>query len=360
MKKYKRIPALAALLALLLALPATAAAGDGSDPLITRSYADGTFRAQLSAALDDLCGRAAQSVRDVEPDGNGWKTLTLSAGDSVTLRDGQQLLLCSGGVRFTIDAGKLVNATQGWESTGGDARPGHLYVAHGGAAVRADCAEGAVVLCSSGAEADVTAPPQPVETPAEGCPFTDVPAGAWYYTDVVNAYTRGLVNGMTPTTYEPGGRLTLAQAVKLAACMHQLDREGAVTLGNAAPPRNWYADYADYALAQGILDALPASGWNAEIDRADFVRLFYRALPAERYGAINIIPLGAIPDVAAEDENAPEIYTFYAAGILTGYAEGDGHAAHAFGAATPISRAEVATIMNRMFDADARVSFAIE
>lgn len=349
--KLNRIAALAACFTLLLAIPALAAAGDGSDPLISRSYAEGTFRDEVAAALDAVCARAVRAARDAAGDGDGLVTLTLAAGDSLTLRDGQQLVLTDGGVRLSIESGTLVNCTQGWESTGGDARTYHRYVVWGGASVRADCAEAAVVRCSAGAEVTRSAPE---------CPFTDVPEGAWYYSDVVAAVRRGLVNGMTATTYAPQGNLTLAQAVKLAACMRQLDRDGTVTLQNAADGRPWYASYADYALETGILDELPDDGWNDNITRAAFVRIFYRALPADACAPVNDIPAGSIPDVAGDEAYAREVYAFYAAGILTGYAEGNGRQAHEFGAETAISRAEVATILNRMADETARVRFEIQ
>ena len=362
--KYNRIVALALLFSLLLSLPALAAAGDGSDPLISRSYADGTFRVELSAALDALCGRAVTRFVDDAPADAGWKMLSCAAGDTVTLRDGQQLVLLSGGVRLSIVRGKLLNCTLGRESIGGDARIGHRYVVWDDAEIRVDCAMEAVVACSAGAESTAAVlqtgltelPPAPDDG---ALPFTDVPQGIWYYDDLRSAVRRGLVNGMTPTTYAPQGELTLAQAVKLAACMYQLWYDGAVTLTNADDGRAWYVSYAEYALAHGIMDELPESGWNAAISRAYFVRIFYRALPASAYTAINDIPADAIPDVKTGDDAAEEIYAFYAAGILTGYAESSDRAAHAFGAESAITRAEVATIMNRMFTPEARVAFSL-
>ena len=351
---HKRILALALAL-LLLTGPALAAAGDENDPLISRSYAEGTFLAELRAALQNRVAAAVEKAAAANKPANGWRTLTLAAGDSVTLGDGQQLVLLSGGVRLTVDSGKLINATLGRESTGGDARTGHRYVAWGGASVTAKAAEGATVAASQGAAAKLSLGTQTGELPQEN-PFADVPEGAWYHADVLSAYQRGLVNGMTATSYAPQGQLTLAQAVKLAACMRQLWSDGAVTLSNGAP---WYASYADYALAQGILDAMPADGWNEPVTRAAFVRLFYRALPETAYGAINDIPDGAVPDVPTDSAVAREVYVFYAAGILTGYGASAERPAHAFGPESNITRAEVATIMNRMFDPDARVKFTI-
>ena len=62
----------------------------------------------------------------------------------------------------------------------------------------------------------------------------------------------------------------------------------------------------------------------------------------------NTVADGAIPDVATTDEGAKEIYAFYRVGILLGYADGS------FGPENTVTRAEIAAIMNRMFDPDAR------
>ena len=358
--KLNRTIALALLVSLLLALPVMATAGMADDPLITRSYAEGTFMEELSAALDRLCALAMPEDTEAPaaaelPAGDGWMLRVLGPDDYVILGDGQQLVLVSGLVRFSIVSGRLINCTLGRPSTGGEARTGHRYVAWNGAAVRAECSKAAVVACSAGAEGTG----KPLE-PGFLNPFDDVPDGAWYAAAVLSAVRRGLVNGMTPTTYAPQGNLTLAQTVKLAACMHQLYNDGAVTLGNAPAGQPWYDSYAAYAVGYGILDAMPEGGWDDAVTRAEFVRLFYRAMPWREYAEINRIGENAIPDLPGSAPGAREVYIFYAAGILTGYAEGGGRAAHAFGADTFISRAEVATIMNRMFDADARVRFELE
>jgi len=189
-------------------------------------------------------------------------------------------------------------------------------------------------------------------------PFRDVKRGEWYFDDVISAYERGLVNGMTTTTYVPGGTLTAGQAVKLAACMHQLYHEGKVSLSNSPAGTHWYRSYVDYALENGILEQEFAD-YDAIIVRQRFVELFYRALPLSEYNQINSIPDGAIPDVAMTDPNADIIYTFYRAGILTGYANDPRYEDGSFGSGS-ITRAEVATIINRMFDRSARQSFTLE
>ena len=59
------------------------------------------------------------------------------------------------------------------------------------------------------------------------------------------------------------------------------------------------------------------------------------------------------------DTWADEIYAMYRAGILTGYTGTPPYAEHAFGADSNIRRSEVAVIVVRMMEADARVSFTI-
>ena len=72
-------------------------------------------------------------------------------------------------------------------------------------------------------------------------PFTDVQAGAWYYADVKEAYQNELINGKTDTLFAPEDNMTAAEAVKLASCMHQLKKEGDVSL--SAGVGAWYKPY---------------------------------------------------------------------------------------------------------------------
>ena len=130
-----------------------------------------------------------------------------------------------------------------------------------------------------------------------------------------------------------------------------------MTLRNA-PAGPWYRSYVDYALSVGLLSA---ELWNydAPMTRMDFVRLFYGTMPESSYPAINSVPDGAIPDLPAAAEGAQLVYRFYRAGILTGYQDTIGFADNAFGPQNSISRAEVATIINRMYDSSARRQFSL-
>ena len=180
-------------------------------------------------------------------------------------------------------------------------------------------------------------------------PFTDVYRSDWFYDDVQNAWENDLIDGVTATSFRPYETLTVAQAIKLAAVLHQLDNMGYVNLSNGYT--NWYDTYVDYAVDNGIIENKYASytmaQMNAPISRNEFVHIFYGAM--SYYSQWNSVADNAIPDVKIGDKYADEIYTFYRAGILTG-----NDAAGTFTPNSSIKRSEVAAILSRMYDSSAR------
>lgn len=188
--------------------------------------------------------------------------------------------------------------------------------------------------------------------------LTDVPESAWYYESVKAANRLGLINGKTATTFCPNDNMTYAEAIKLAACMHQLYTEGAVTLGNGGP---WYITYYDYCRDKGIIPTeataqepgyveLQASA-NVIITRAQYALLFSRALPDAALAAKNTIPDNSLPDVSMTQSVYDQaIYKLYRAGIVNG-----SDAKGSFNPNSNIKRSEVAAILIRMMDETVRV-----
>lgn len=184
---------------------------------------------------------------------------------------------------------------------------------------------------------------------AEGKDFTDVPANAWYYNDVQNAVEKGLINGKTATTYAPEDNLTYAEAVKLAACMYKLSTEGNVDFEQSSP---WYMTFVEYAKANNIISK--DYDWEKKATRAEYMDIFSKALPSEKLNDVNNVPDNAIPDVPMTHPSAPSIYKMYRAGIVQG-----SDAQYSCKPAENIKRSEVAAILTRMMDANARRSFTI-
>ena len=182
-------------------------------------------------------------------------------------------------------------------------------------------------------------------------PFADVPSDSWYYSSVKAAWENNLIDGVTANEFKPNATLTVAQTIKLAAALHQLDRTGEVSLKNGGA--NWYDSYVNYAVVNGIIEKDYANytqaQMNAPVTRGEFVHIFHGA--EEAYKAINTVADNAIPDVKTTDKFAAEIYELYRAGILTG-----SDAKGTFHSASTIKRSEAAAILLRMFEASARVS----
>ena len=203
---------------------------------------------------------------------------------------------------------------------------------------------------TAGEEPPEDEPPDTPPTPAP-FPFTDVPQSAWYYYDVKNAYEMGLINGKTATLFAPNDNLTYAEAVKLAACMHQKYTTGSVTLANASPI--WYQSFVDYAKANSII--IKDYNWSAQATRAGYMEMFAYALPDSALAAFNSVPDGSIPDVPMTHPQAAAIYKLYRAGIL----QGVDTATHSCNPGSNIRRSEVAAILTRMMDPTERVSFGM-
>ena len=344
----KRIGILILCTLLLCGTVSAAAPGSADDPLISRGYVTDAFLPQAKAALAAAADKAVTEHFAAGDETPAARVLTLSAGESAVLGAGQQFTLLSGAANLHIASGEVVNVTAGAPASNGAVA---LYSRY-------------IVCEDSGAYVDLTADgalklSYAAETGKGGSPFKDVKRGDWFYSDVVSAVERGLVNGMTPDTFAPSGTLTWAQCIKLISCMHQLYHHRQVTLENS-PTGPWYQSYVDYATEAGIFGGT-VEDYDAPIDRHNFVAMFYGAMPKSAYTAINKIPDGAIPDVTESDADkaGAQVYEFYRAGILTGYTNTAGYAEHAFGPDSTITRAEVATIMNRMFDESARVEFTI-
>ena len=186
-------------------------------------------------------------------------------------------------------------------------------------------------------------------------PFTDVSKSDWFYDAVKGAWENGLINGVTATTYQPKGTLTVAEAIKLASALHQMIKDGKVTLTNGRG--YWYETYVNYGVREGILDEsyqkLSYEQMTKPVSRSEFVHIFFKAM--DSYKTINSVADNSIPDVKTTDTYGDEIYTFYRAGILTG-----SDAAGTFHPTSTIVRSEVAAILVRMYDASVRVNITLK
>ena len=171
--------------------------------------------------------------------------------------------------------------------------------------------------------------------------FTDVAASAWYAQNVQRSYEYGLINGKTATTFAPDSTLTLAEAIKLAACLHSVYETGKADFTPSSP---WYQTYVDYAKANGLLPLI-LGGYDRPATRAQFASVLALALPEDALATIGNVEDDAIPDVPSNSAYGAAVYTLYRAGVLTG-SDSKGN----FLPASTIKRSEAAAIVTRMAD----------
>lgn len=159
--------------------------------------------------------------------------------------------------------------------------------------------------------------------------FTEVPEGAWYHDYVYDLVYRSVVNGMTATTYEPEGKLTRAQFVKLLACS-LADAETLKTYEGRHPFKDseghWAEAYIAWAKDKGIVEGVSATEFDPEapITREQMATIFGRyalkqgiELPKSDNAA------GSFPDADKISEYAREfVELMRIAGILNGYEDG--------------------------------------
>ena len=96
-----------------------------------------------------------------------------------------------------------------------------------------------------------------------GLPFTDVPAGSWYYGGVEYAYENGLMTGTSRTAFSPSADTTRGMIVTILARL-----EGENTSGTP-----WYAAGQTWAMANGVSDG---TGMERSITREQLAAMLWR------------------------------------------------------------------------------------
>ncbi len=175
--------------------------------------------------------------------------------------------------------------------------------------------------------------------------FVDVNESDWFKKNVKAAYEYGLIDGKTENTYEPEGNITIAETVKLAACLNSIFAQGSSEFEVSYP---WYNTYVEYALANGIISTEPEN-YDTSASRAEFAKIFASALPDEALPQINQVKDGAIPDVPAGADYEDAVYKLYRAGVIIGSGERGNFYPQDY-----IKRNEAAAIVTRMANQEMR------
>ena len=181
--------------------------------------------------------------------------------------------------------------------------------------------------------------------------FTDVAEDAWYYQDVKTAYELNLMGGTAARTFQPDKNLTVAEALKLAACLHSVYQSGFANFEASSP---WYRTYADYGLSHGIITN-DKINYDAPASRAQLASIFASALPDDALSQQNAVEDLSIPDVFKGSSSYDAVYKLYRAGILTGV-----DSSGIFRPGNTIKRSEIAAVITRMALPEKRKSFSLQ
>lgn len=176
-------------------------------------------------------------------------------------------------------------------------------------------------------------------------PFGDVSEGDWYAASVDYVYEKGLMNGITETTFEPNSTMTRAMLVTVLGRMKGVD----VTNYESAPFTDvpdglWFTPYVAWAAENGVVNGMPDNTFHpldnvTRQDAACMIARYIRTLDAEleESGSTDF------PDAAEIAPYALESVSFMS---RTGLIRGDNHGN--FNPRNNITRAEAATILMRL------------
>lgn len=117
-------------------------------------------------------------------------------------------------------------------------------------------------------------------------PFADISPDSWMYGPIEYCYNEGLMNGVTPTKFDPNGNATMAMLVKTIHIIAGAPKasENAVMPYADAKPTSYYYEPLLWCVENGIIrtDETPTFSANATISREMAILYFYRM--ADRIG----------------------------------------------------------------------------
>lgn len=334
-------------------------AGTASDPLITRAYLDGQYRADLSAAAEARIksGLAAQydqyAARLQQKHmgymaalgaGSGGLTLTagyekliMPAGSTVELMTGGSFILLSGSVQVNVSAGTVLNVSAGTVVTpGGGLTVNQQYF----------CAEDTTAVFSAAAASSVLVDGlyQGSETVQDTPRFRDVGPDNWFYDAVSYVYTRGLFSGTSDTAFSPNSSMTRGMFVTV---LYRLAGSPSVSsgaaFGDVADPAQYYYAPVFWANANGIVTGYQSGHFGPQnsVTREQMAVIMYRYAVHRGYSVTggNVSAMDAFPD---RDQISPGMETAMRWATANGIINGSDGRLSPTGTAT---RAHVAQII---------------
>lgn len=169
-------------------------------------------------------------------------------------------------------------------------------------------------------------------TPASAAPsmnFSDVSSNDWFYLYVSDLYGSGVINGITSTSFQPSGTVTLGQALKMILLAADYKEQSPTT-------DHWASGYYRLAAQKGFLPDDTSLTLDDPISRLSIAQIIGRTLNLSRTGT-------GTPFADTTDKTVLALYDY---GIFTGSVE---NGRTYFKPDSNIKRSEMSAVIWRMY-----------
>ena len=180
-----------------------------------------------------------------------------------------------------------------------------------------------------------------------GNPFNDVSKNNWFYNNVNSAYTFGLFNGTTSTTFSPGSSMTRAMFVQVLANLENVDRsDNTSSRFSDVAGEQWYTAAVEWAAEAGIVGGKSADLFDphASITREQMLVILYNYM---NYKGYELPPSQAQPFADASEISS---WALEAVKALQGIGIVTGKGNNIFDPQGTATRAEVAAVFVRIIE----------
>lgn len=176
-------------------------------------------------------------------------------------------------------------------------------------------------------------------------PFTDVPAGAWYYGAAAYAYNNGLFAGETATTFAPNQTMNRAMLVTVLWSLAGKPAPKGVNTFSDVPNGEWYTNAVTWAAENSVVTGVGSGRFdpNGAVTREQAAVILYKYAQSKGYDVSAHADLTAFPDAGSVSDWAQDALAWAnATGLIQGTVYGSKTILDPQGSA---SRAQVAAIL---------------
>ncbi len=180
---------------------------------------------------------------------------------------------------------------------------------------------------------------------AVGMP-SDVTSDKWYYDAVKFAYENGIMEGVTPVSFNPDGSLTRAQFVTIL-CRMSGGKETITDKFTDVTSEKWYAGFVGWAETCGVVNGVTPTTFAPDnyMTRQEMAAAMVRYI---NYREINLPRENNVPYVFGDDEQIADWAESYVNTLrISGITKGDDSVC--YNPESSITRAETATIIQRLY-----------